>query len=898
IPFSLNLFSAGCAAITLGLLARSVAILPHDRTDAQRKREHSDFAFLTIPFAWFPPVVAVMIGGLQLTYWQHATNYTGEMFDLLLFAFLVWSLLEYRLDERETRLFVAAFVFGAGMAENWAIIGYFPLFIGALIWIRGWGFFNLQFLLRMMLLGFIGLLFYLMLPIIAVSSGNLPITFWDALKANLSPIPFLFKYFFRILFHPMESAQTLSLVFAYLFPVLVLSLRWRPSFGDRSPVGVALTTFVFHVVHAAFLSLLVWMSFDPAFSLRHLSGNAPMLTFFYLGALSVGYYTGYFLLVFGKRELPSRKGHRPPRANPLNPFVFGAVLLFVSVAVLGLAVRNLPQIRQSNGDTLWRYASLLERQLPKNGGYIVSDDLQRLALIQSALARAGREKDFVPVQTPSLLVPAYHRFLHKRFPTKWPEIVSATQTNILNPIGLIQVLSMLSRSNELYYLHPSFGYYFEAFYQEPHGLLYQMKPLPEDTLLPPKANDAMVAENEAFWTRTVAPELARVQKAIAPSDPDARPSLADKVFDRLHITSEPSSTDAAVAAYYSRSLDFWGVQLQRADHWDLAADRFETATNLNPDNIVARINLEFNQQHRAGQDVPVELSRTTPDHFGKYGTWKDMLNADGPFDEPSFCYCNGGVLAHANGYFRQSVGEFHRVVELEPHFLPARLELAGVYLTLNMADPALAALELPLSHPERFSLTDTDQNQLAVVAAVAYFQKNDNVRGAQVLENELARHPDDPQLLAATAHAFLVHGLFTNALTIINHKLKTSPNEPDWLYCRGYVDLQLKNYREGVADLTRVLAVQTNNFDALFNRAIASLQMDDLDAARADYTRLQVAAPESVPVAYGLGEIAWRKHETNEAVRNFQIYLAHTDTNSPEAKVVADRLRQLKEPGQ
>ena len=48
IPLVLNLFSAACAALALGLLARSVALLPHDRTEAQRKREHSDFSFLTL----------------------------------------------------------------------------------------------------------------------------------------------------------------------------------------------------------------------------------------------------------------------------------------------------------------------------------------------------------------------------------------------------------------------------------------------------------------------------------------------------------------------------------------------------------------------------------------------------------------------------------------------------------------------------------------------------------------------------------------------------------------------------------------------------------------------------------------------------------------------------------
>ena len=48
VPLALNLFSAVCAAGTLGLLARSVALLPHDRTFQQRQREHGPFALLSI----------------------------------------------------------------------------------------------------------------------------------------------------------------------------------------------------------------------------------------------------------------------------------------------------------------------------------------------------------------------------------------------------------------------------------------------------------------------------------------------------------------------------------------------------------------------------------------------------------------------------------------------------------------------------------------------------------------------------------------------------------------------------------------------------------------------------------------------------------------------------------
>ena len=57
IPLALNIFSALCGAATLGLLARSVAILPRDHTEAERQRERSDFVFLTGWQAWAPPVV-------------------------------------------------------------------------------------------------------------------------------------------------------------------------------------------------------------------------------------------------------------------------------------------------------------------------------------------------------------------------------------------------------------------------------------------------------------------------------------------------------------------------------------------------------------------------------------------------------------------------------------------------------------------------------------------------------------------------------------------------------------------------------------------------------------------------------------------------------------------------
>jgi tetratricopeptide (TPR) repeat protein len=891
IPVALNFFAAACAAISLGLLARCVAILPHDRTDAQRKREHSDFSFLTIRSAWLPPLLAVVVCGLQMTFWEHATNFTGEMFDLLIFAFLIWSLMEYRLDEREGRLYLASFICGLNLAENWAMTGFFPIFLAALIWIRGISFFEWPFLKRMILLGVAGLLLFFLLPLIAVISSNVSVTFWQALKFNTYPQYNVLKNCVYIAFHPLQSADFLCSLIP-LIPLLMLSIRWPQSFGDASRLGQILTTIAFHLVHAVFLVILAWIAFDSPISPHARGGNAPFLTIYFLGALSIGYYCGYFLLIFGVKEKTSRP-RQPSAIESASPIVFAAVWLFAIVAVGGLIYRNVPQITAENGDTLRRYAEFIVKKLPSSG-YLMSDDPQRLALVEAALADDGRAKNFVPLETEWLVQPSYHRYLHKKFPAMWPEIVSATQTNLLNPLGLVQLVGLLSRSNEIFYLHPGDGYYFEQFYAEPHGVVYQLKPLPENSPLPPKAGANLIAENENFWTQA-ATALAPIEKAVAPADPNAPESFGEKVLSYFHISRDPNPNDAVAGEFYSRSADFWGVQLQRAGQLEKAAAQFALATNLNPDNVIAAKNLDFNAKLRAHETVPVDLSETGSDQFTKYATWSELLNANGPFDEPGFCFQDGMVLAQGNGFYRQAAAEFERVRELDPDFLPARLMLGQIYLMSRLPDRAVDALQEPLEHPEKFGLAETNETQLHVLASAAYFQKNEPERAAKLLQTEIALHPDDNDLLGASTQVFIQHGLYNDALAVIDQKLKSAPDDAAWLYMRGSVEVQLKKYDAAISDLSRVLAVQTNNYGALFDRAVANLQSGKLDAARADYQKLQQNFTNSFPVAYGLGEIAYRHHETNEAVRNYEIYLANNpNTNTDEAKMVADRLNSLR----
>ena len=209
LPLGLNLFSVVCSVLVLALLARCVSLLPHDRTEAQRIRERGPQARLTIRMAWLSPVIAALVLGLQLTFWENATVASGEILNLLVFAYVVRCLLEFRVDGQDSWLYRSALVYGLGMTNNWAMGGFFPLFLVALVWMKGLAFFNLRFLTRMFLLGLAGLSLYLLLPAVGTFSGRGDAGFWELLRTNVGAQKFfLTTYVFspRALFkgdHPL-----------------------------------------------------------------------------------------------------------------------------------------------------------------------------------------------------------------------------------------------------------------------------------------------------------------------------------------------------------------------------------------------------------------------------------------------------------------------------------------------------------------------------------------------------------------------------------------------------------------------------------------------------------------------------------------------------------------------
>src|SRR2546422_8390225 len=79
VPMALNLVNAVCAALVLMLLARSVALLPYDLPRTASSPSEQSPAILSMPTAWLPLMLAAILCGLQLSFWEHGTSATGDM---------------------------------------------------------------------------------------------------------------------------------------------------------------------------------------------------------------------------------------------------------------------------------------------------------------------------------------------------------------------------------------------------------------------------------------------------------------------------------------------------------------------------------------------------------------------------------------------------------------------------------------------------------------------------------------------------------------------------------------------------------------------------------------------------------------------------------------------------
>ncbi|MBC8097105.1 MAG: DUF2723 domain-containing protein [Akkermansiaceae bacterium] len=885
IPLGFNLFSAVCGALALGLLARSVVLLPHDRTHDQRLREKSGNALFSGHLAWLPPLLAVLICGLQLTVWENSTTGSSDIFDLLLIAYILRCVLEYRLDERDSWMFRAALVCGAAMANNWIMVVLFPAFLVSLIWIKRLEFFNARFLLRLLLCGLAGTLFYLLLPTIHVLSGDPLMSFWAALKTNLAADKQ------AVLFFTSRAQLNVLVLLAVtsILPLLVIGVRWASNFGDPSKTGSAITTVIFHVAHAALLLVLIWVAFDPVFSPRRKGFSLSI--FPYLSALSIGYLAGYFLLVFN--TLPDRFGRTTTLQRALNKFSLIAIAVLLVVAPVGLLSRNLPQIRLTTSSALEDYTAQLIQSLPSKG-VVLSDDSRKLVLAQAMLTRKGRAGDYLFLDTGMLTIPGYHSFQKARHPAKWPAGMEPQRKDGVGPNLLINLLLKFSDTNPIAYLHPSFGYYFEVFEQRPRGLSMELVRYPTNSISGPPLSESELAANEKFWADNQA-AIERFAPFIAPPALTTNVTFAQVLNGRLSIPFQPNATAITLGSFYSQGLNNWGVQLQRASRLEAAQHRFRLAIELFPENLAAKNNLVFNRELRAGHSVEVRPTGPLEDELGRFRSWEHALRETGPFDDPTHCFSVGLAFAQGNLY-RQAAQQLERVHAAAPDKVSPMFWLSRLYVMNQQPDKALVLINQIKNQLEDLAALGIRKIDLLQAEAGALYMSGKKVEADELLKNTVRQNLKDPQTLATVMQVSSVFKNYTNALFAVSQLLQIRPNDVPALLAMGVLSVQSGMPADAIDPLTRVISLQSTNYGAKLYRAIAYLNSEQVIEAQQDYESLQKSFPNSNEVNSGLAEVAWRRKDTNAAVRYYELCLKNVPLDSPQARFLADRINSLKSP--
>lgn len=844
-PALMNALSAVLAALTLGTLTRSVALLPQDRTREQRQKEHTPGGLLSLPTNWIPPLFAILALGFQMTFWEHATAATGEMLNLLLFAHLVRCLLEYRQEQKESWLCQFALVYGLATTNNWGMIGFAPIFLIVLIWLKGKSFFKARFLGKLALFGFIGLLLYLLMPAIESSRGNGQ--FFVLLREQLGQQKLLLKSI------PLWLPLILS--FVVFLPLVSMGIRWPSNMGEANPIAAFLTGLMFHLVHALFLGFSIWVMFDPPYSPRAMAGGLPFLTFYYLIAINIGYYSGYFLLLFREGE---QRGWRRTSGlqRGLNWIITIAVWTGPIITAGFLIYRNLPSIQADNGSALKEYTQRMAANLPSSGAVLLSEE-PHLILLLEAYYSTGSKSSNILLDTRSLPYARYNSILAKHYAGRWTDLVSGK--SLPEPLpgpAVAELIGLHSRSNKVFYLHPAVGpHILEFFHLVQRGLVYELTPFKPNEITPPVASAELLEQNGKFWQ-------------------DQREFL-NTIMPAAKL---PRSDAAFVGRYLSRALNWWGVELAQAGKTDDAKKFYEEALRLSPYNVAAKINL---------------AGKVENEEWARGATWSVLLRENGPFAVPQLEYELGKTMK-SFGLLRQAVENLAFAGQIKDPKIEYIFELAEVYMRGQSPDMALQTIGIARRSPDFAKLDLPVRIEFARIEAMAYTAKTNLAKAEQVLLPIVAEAPKNDTPLAALISVYLAGKKFSNALAIAEKQLTLNSNNVAALMNKGAIYIELKDYPQATAALEQSLKLNPTNAATLLNYGTVKLRTDDLAGAEKAYRKLAETQPTMPAPYFYLGEIAYHEKKKAEAIRYYEVFLKKIAPNSPEAAQAQSRLKELK----
>ncbi|HNQ72692.1 MAG TPA: hypothetical protein PKN95_03685 [Verrucomicrobiota bacterium] len=869
-PLTWNLLTAGLAVLVLMQLARSVSILRYDAVTIDPMRARSAAG---VPAAgagpWLPPAFAVAVLALQQSFWEHATAATGEMASVLCFALAFRAILEYRRAARERWLYAGAWFYALGMADNWMMIAYAPVYLAALIWARGFGrCLEARFFWRLTGCALLGWSVYFLVPWMVAARAAAGADYWPTLRLYGAEQ----KNFLRLLSTPPWRLFTLTAV----LPFLLLAVRWRShsvQLADDTHAGIMLTKVTGHTIHLLFLLAAVWLALNPWFAPGQNELSGALLVYHYAWSLVAGYGLGY-LLQF-------RWSPRSQRARRW-PGIAAAALCVV--LPLLLTARNFPTVWLTNGPGLKEFAGQIYDELPDGRTVALSDAPWLLPLVQAECDARDGAKSPLLLDTRALATPAYRAQLAARYGARWPEAVP-TNAAPWTPAQMAHWVQSLAAQAPAVYLHSSSGLFLENFVAAPQGWTQRLiprQPHEQGVVVAPSAEATKhwQARWEARWeqnlrrrSRQFAAHRRQVQRWNTP------------FWRALHLSLPTNATVTLLGDFYGKTLNQCGVDLRRNGAPAAATVWFQRALQFSPDNLAAHLNLAAADPANRGASNRLTLAwarQTFPRLMARHDSWPEVISRNGPVDAPVFLRLSG-LMYLGSGCPQQAWECFDRSMTLAPDWLTPRLEAAQTLNVLGRFSAARALSRELLSQP---SLPPHAGARLLQAHAVALWGLGRTNEALEFIASYTAQRAQTVEVVDAAVALYDTFRVLPAELQWSARLVELDPQRAESFVKRGRAELRAGNFAAARATLAQALELAPANRPARWLRAGAAVAAGQWADAEPDYRILRNHTPSTPGAADALG--SWPE-ATNILLRYYHALLAN-------APAVTSPTRPAREP--
>jgi predicted Zn-dependent protease len=455
----------------------------------------------------------------------------------------------------------------------------------------------------------------------------------------------------------------------------------------------------------------------------------------------------------------------------------------------------------------------------------------------------------------------------------------------LDSLETLQLLAQVAGSNRFFYLHPSFGYFFEGFYLEPTGPIYEMKLRGKNPLDVPPLPDSITEANEKFWTGLWEKDLA----SLAPRH--GRPSGFESLMAHYGLIPAPRVQDRRLAEWYSIPLDGWAVSLQKQGRLREAQARLDQALQLNTNNISARLTLVCNSNLQATGKMAVDDVKKVAAQLGSAEQLNEIRNSGGPFDEPTFGCIQSGLFLK-QGLLFQAAEQLERVQTLATNVPTVELALADVYNKLNMASRSRKIIDQLHKESQNRSPNLALDLQLSLVDCTSWLLQTNKANAQSALKAIIKQYPNDPQVASRVLAAYLSFGDFTNALRLANDQVAKAPDDPTSQDNKAMVLLQSGQFDQAITILDHILT-ETNLPSVRINRAFAHLSKNDFNLAESDLRVMEKDDNVYPMVDLGLAVVAEHGHDTNLATHYLRLCMTNAPAGSPIWQQANFKLRTL-----